>query len=95
MAPWEETGRVMIDTPRFRSEAEEARWLDKHQDLLTGLLIKHGRRAVVQTKSVTVRLPITDIDRARELATGRGMGHQTLIKTLLHDALQRAARKAS
>jgi predicted DNA binding CopG/RHH family protein len=86
---------VMVDAPRFASEAEEAAWWDSHQDLLAELLIKHGRRAILPTKSVTVRLPVADIDQARRLAAQRGMGYQTLIKVLLHDGLKREARKAS
>jgi len=81
---------VQVATPEFRSEAEEARWWDEHQDLIADLLLKHGRRRPLVTKSVTVRLPVGDIDRAREIAGKRGMGYQTLIKTLLHDALKRA-----
>jgi predicted DNA binding CopG/RHH family protein len=38
---------------------------------------------------------VIDIDRAREIAERRGMGYQTLIKTLLHAALKREAKKAS
>ncbi len=91
----EQSRRVAIEAPEFRSEAEEAKWWDAHQDLVADLLIKHGRRAVVPTKSVTMRLPVADIDRARQLATRRGTGYQTLLKTLLHDALKREARKAS
>jgi predicted DNA binding CopG/RHH family protein len=86
---------VEIDAPRFRSEAEEAEWWDNHQDLVADLLLKHGRRAAMPSKSVTVRLPVTDIDKARQLAEARGIGYQTLIKVLLHDALKREERKAS
>jgi predicted DNA binding CopG/RHH family protein len=82
---------VVIDTPEFRSEAEEAEWWDRHQDLIADLLLKHGRRGV-PTKSISVRLPVTDIERARKLAEKRGVGYQTVIKTLLHEALKRESR---
>lgn len=85
---------VAIDTPEFKSEAEEAEWWDRHQDLIADLLLKHGRRGAVPTKNISVRLPVTDIQRARELAEKRGVGYQTLIKTLLHDALKREAKIA-
>jgi predicted DNA binding CopG/RHH family protein len=85
---------VVIDTPEFRSEAEEAEWWDRHQDLIADLLLKHGRWGAVPTKSVSVRLPVTDIERARKLAEKRGVGYQTVIKTLLHDALKRESRTA-
>jgi predicted DNA binding CopG/RHH family protein len=86
---------VIIKAPEFRSEAEEARWWDAHRDLVADLLIKHGRRAVVPTKSVTMRLPEADIEKARQLAAQRGTGYQTIMKTLLHSALKREVRKAS
>ena len=85
---------VAVDTPQFRSEAEEARWWDRHQDLISDLLLKHGRRGAVPTKNVSVRLPVTDIERARKLAGKRGVGYQTVIKTLLHEALKRESQIA-
>lgn len=86
---------IRIDTPEFRSEAEEAAWWDAHQDMIADMLLKHGRRGAVPTRSISVRLPVPDIERARKLAERRGMGYQTLLKTLLHDALKREAKKAS
>ena len=85
---------VAVDTPEFRSEAEEAEWWDKNQELIADLLLKHGRRGAVPTKNVSVRLPITDIERARKLAEKRGVGYQTVIKTLLHEALKKESKIA-
>ena len=85
---------VVVDTPQFRSEAEEEEWWDRHQELIADLLVKHGRRGAVPTKNVSVRLPVTDIARARRLAEKRGVGYQTLIKSLLHDALKKESRIA-
>ena len=85
---------VVVDAPVFRTEAEEAAWWDRHQNLISDLLVKHGRRGSVPTKNVSVRLPVTDIQRARKLAEKRGMGYQTVIKTLLHEALKRESRIA-
>jgi predicted DNA binding CopG/RHH family protein len=86
---------VRIDTPVFQNEAEEAEWWDAHSELVTDLLIKYGRRPQVQTQSVTMRLPVQDLHRARQLAEKRGVGYQTLIKSLLHDVLKREVEKAS
>jgi predicted DNA binding CopG/RHH family protein len=86
---------IRLETPEFKTEAEEAAWWDEHSDMLTDLLLKHGRRALIQTQSVTMRLPVQDIERARKLAERRGMGYQTLIKSLLHDALKQEEKKAS
>jgi predicted DNA binding CopG/RHH family protein len=85
---------VVVDAPAFQSESEEAEWWDKHQDLIADLLIRHGRRGAVPTRSVSVRLPVTDIERAQRLAAKRGVGYQTVIKTLLHEALKRESKVA-
>jgi len=85
---------VLVDTPEFRSEAEEAAWWDQNQELIADLLIKQGRRGAVPTKNVSVRLPVSDIERARILAEKRGVGYQTLIKTLLHEALKKESKIA-
>jgi predicted DNA binding CopG/RHH family protein len=85
---------IMVDTPEFRSEAEEAEWWHRHQELIADLLLKHGRRGAVPTKSISVRLPVTDIERARKLAGKRGIGYQTVIKTLLHEALKKESKSA-
>jgi len=71
---------IVVDAPVFLSEAEEAAWWDQHQDLIADLLLKHGRRGAVPTKNVSVRLPVTDIDRARRLAEKRGVGYQVSSK---------------
>jgi hypothetical protein len=42
-----EAKSVLVDAPEFRSEAEEAKWWDRHQDLTADLLLKHGRRGAV------------------------------------------------
>ena len=44
---------VLVDAPEFRSEAEEAKWWDRHQDLIADLLLKHGRCGAVPTKNVS------------------------------------------
>ena len=82
---------VRLNTPEFKTEAEEATWWDQHSDEVTDLLIKLGRRPLVKTRSITVRLPVQDIERARGIADKRGIGYQTLVKSLLHDALKRVA----
>jgi predicted DNA binding CopG/RHH family protein len=84
----------VTDAPEFRSEAEGAQWWDRHKRLIADLVLKHGRRGAVHTKNVSVRLPVTDIERARKLAEKRGVGYQTLIKTLLHEALRRESKIA-
>jgi predicted DNA binding CopG/RHH family protein len=88
------TKAVPVDTPEFRSEAEEAEWWDRHQNLISDLLLKHGRRGAVPTRNVSIRLPLTDLERARTLAEQRGIGYQTVIKSLLHEALRKEFKSA-
>jgi predicted DNA binding CopG/RHH family protein len=38
-------------------------------------------------------LPIRDIERARLLAEKRGMGYQTYMKMLLHEALEKEEKR--
>ncbi len=79
--------------PRFRSEAEEAAWWDAHPEVITKAFElaygKAGRRA---TRPITIRLPVEDVARAKRMATRKGLGYQTLVKTLLHEALLREDR---
>ena len=37
---------------------------------------------------ISLRLPVSDIDRAKKQASARGIGYQTLIRMIVHEALQ-------
>jgi predicted DNA binding CopG/RHH family protein len=50
-------------------------------------------RATRKLRPVTIRLPMEDIDVARNLAAAKGMGYQTYIRMLLREVLHRKARK--
>jgi hypothetical protein len=98
-----------INMPRFTSDEEEANWWASRQgrDFVKqasagtpekGMAPK-GSRLVGQlnrTSSVQIalRLPEPDVAKARELAIRRGIGYQTLLKMLVHEGLQREARRA-
>ena len=86
---------VRLDTPAFRNEAEEAAWWDKNSEMISDMLIKYGRPVGVPTQSITMRVPVQDLERARQLAEKKGIGYQTLLKSLLHDGLKREIEKAS
>jgi hypothetical protein len=97
-----------IDMPRFVDEAQEADWWASHQGhefvkrksaepLKKGSAPK-GSRLVGQlnrTASVQIalRLPEPDVTKAREIATRKGVGYQTLLKMLVHEGLRREARR--
>jgi hypothetical protein len=46
----------------------------------------------VANVQITLRLPEPDVAKARELATRKGIGYQTLLKMLVHEELRREAR---
>jgi predicted DNA binding CopG/RHH family protein len=95
--------RKNLFIPFFKSEREEAAWWDKHRaeveaDLRAAMRQKKTRSltdVLTQAKQkrqllpVTLRLPSEDIAAARQLADEKGIGYQTYIKFLLHEALQK------
>ena len=85
---------VRLDNiPRFRSEAEEAAWWDAHPEVITKAFEHaYGKPGSRATRPITIRLPVEDVARAKRLASRKGLGYQTLVKTLLHEALTREER---
>ena len=98
-----------IDMPKFTNEGEEAGWWASRQGRefvkqksagppKKGRAPK-GSRLVGQlnrapTVQIALRLPEPDVAKARELATRKGIGYQTLLKMLVHEGLRREARRA-
>jgi predicted DNA binding CopG/RHH family protein len=93
--------------PKFASEADEAKWWDEHmgavekslaQAIKTGRAGRGGPQRVIQerceSKNITIRMPVSEIERARVLAGKKGIRYQTYIKMLLREALDREARRA-
>ena len=84
---------VRMDFPTFRTEAEEANWWDAHPEVITKAFEQaYGKPGSRATRPITIRLPVEDVARARRLASRKGLGYQTLVKTLLHEALNREDR---
>jgi predicted DNA binding CopG/RHH family protein len=87
------TAKKPIAIPKFRTEVDEAEWWDNHPDAATELMkraLKSGKaRRAAPLKSVTMRLPVPDIQAAQDLAQEKGLPYQTYIKMLLHEALKR------
>lgn len=86
--------RKRITIPKFRSEKQEAEWWDAHPELATRLLKQAIQQGAVErrpspTRIVTMRLPVRDLEAARQLADRKGLPYQTYIKMLLHQALQK------
>jgi predicted DNA binding CopG/RHH family protein len=96
---------VRLSAPKFRSQAEEAAWWDAHSEAIVKAFEQaYGRKAVQRvlnaprkparpiTQTVTMRLPVEDVARAKRMASRKGLGYQTLVKSLLHEALLREDR---
>ncbi len=80
--------------PKFRGEKEEAEWWDAHPEVATRLLKRALRQGAVQrrlgeTRIVTMRVPVRDLEAAQELAERKGLPYQTYMKMLLHQALEK------
>jgi len=96
-----------IQLPTFSNEDEESTWwasrqgrdflkqksAEPHKKATKGSrLVGHlNRTASVQ---IALRLPGPDVEKARELATRKGIGYQTLLKMLVHEGLRREAKRA-
>jgi predicted DNA binding CopG/RHH family protein len=90
-----------LPAPEFKSEAAEARWYEKNQDVLLaefkdaakdgtlgqGSLAKRGL-----TPTTTIRLDKVDIELAKQQAEQRGLRYQTYLKMLIHQALREDPR---
>ncbi len=70
-----------IVIPRFRSESEEAEWWDSHLEVATEIMkrtIKAGKaRRSPPLRTVTMRLPVSDLKVAQDLAERKGLPYQT------------------
>jgi predicted DNA binding CopG/RHH family protein len=87
--------------PRFKTEAEEAKWWAKNQELIAdrfeeakaagklgkGTVARVARERAGASPTITIRLPEDDLARARTFAAERGLRYQTYLKMLLHQAL--------
>ena len=95
--------------PTFKNESQEADWWASRagRQYVKRKSARGGRRKAplkgsrlvgeLDRKSsvqVAIRLPAADLARARKLAGRKGIGYQTLVKMLLHEGLEREARRA-
>jgi predicted DNA binding CopG/RHH family protein len=89
--------------PKFTLEAEDAKWHQRNRRALEraaerrilegSTLTLPQATARAKTRPVTLRLAAIDIDTARAMAAQKGVGYQTYVKMLLHEALRREAGK--
>jgi hypothetical protein len=94
-----------LAVPKFATEAEEAKWWDEHMDAVgenliavmkSGTAHRGGPRRVLQerreSRNITIRMPLTDLQAAQEMAQKKGLPYQTYMKMLLHQALEKERR---
>ena len=95
-----------MKAPKFKTEAEEADWYyrnrhrtkwgkplvdEKGKPMSPAQIVEAELAKRKQTKSINIRLLATDIERAKQRAEAKGIGYQTLIRMLLHEALEKAS----
>jgi predicted DNA binding CopG/RHH family protein len=96
----------VVKMPKFMNEDEEAKWWAsaygraflKQQSAArtskkqkgSSLVSNLSRAASVQ---IALRLPAPDLAEARKIAGRKGIGYQTLLKIIVHEGLQREARR--
>lgn len=97
-----------IDMPVFQTESEEADWWASREGRefvkrksaelrQTGTQARGSRLVANLNKTsstqIALRLPETDLAKARKIATRKGIGYQTLLKMLVHEGLEREGRR--
>lgn len=62
-------------------------------EIRAGAIGVRGRFTQPETRQISIRLTVADLAKANEQAAAKGLPYQTYIKSLLHEALEREARK--
>jgi predicted DNA binding CopG/RHH family protein len=96
------------NVPEFGSEEQEALWWDEHRsqverNLSEALRSGSAQRGAAQqavrearaSKNITIRMPLADLERARQLSAKKGLAYQTYVKMLLHEALDIEERRGA
>ncbi len=83
-----------LQYPEVTSRKQEAAWYDANKERIMEDLFRYGKmvpaRIVEKTQQLTMRIPIADIERARELAQAQGVGYQAVLKKAIREGLQKA-----
>lgn len=96
----------ILETPNFKTEAEEANWWDSpegraamlqaFQEAAAAGTLGRGtlRKRSGPTPTTTIRLDADDIALAKAQADQRGLKYQTYLKMVIHQALQQESKSA-
>ena len=77
--------------PEFASDEEEIAWLERNHERLAELALKHGDRVQLAlrepTKQISIRLPVRDLKKAKQIAGERKVNYQSVLKQALRRGL--------
>jgi hypothetical protein len=88
--------------PKFKNESEEADWWynNRHKIKWGKPIVDASGKPMTpaeivaahiakqkETQPITIRLSVADIERAKTQAERKGLGYQTYLKSLIHQAL--------
>ena len=86
----------ILQTPDFKSEAEEAAWWDSHPDETLAMFEQAAKDGTLgrgtlarrtQTAATSIRIDTADIELAKTIAAKRGLRYQTYLKMIIHQHL--------
>jgi predicted DNA binding CopG/RHH family protein len=84
--------------PKFTTEAEEARWWDKHEDIAVEMLRDAWPelfKVKVPTEAISLRLPAAQLAAVRKYADRSGVRYQTLLKRFIDIGVRSLGRTGS
>ncbi len=91
--------------PKFKSEADEAKWIFRHQRRLAEAFESPDRASLTVEKAlansrakrgralVMLELSAADLARSRQLAADARLGHESYLRQLLHKAIRQEAQR--
>jgi predicted DNA binding CopG/RHH family protein len=81
--------------PKFKSEAEEADWWDKHEDIAMEMLRDAWPEMFKKepTEAISLRLPVTQLAAVREYASHSGQPYQALLKHFIDIGIRSLAEQ--
>ena len=81
-----------MDVPDFRTEAEEAAWWDRNANKISAMIMQRGIKGKLvkvreRTQLISIRVPMPDLELAKELAARSEEPYQTILKRALRAGL--------
>jgi len=80
-----ESARALKEGTLIRSAGTK---IARSDPRVLGQLMEEAKRKA--TRSISIRVPIADLEQARQIAEKTGVGYQTVLKQAIRDGLKRA-----